>query len=264
MTSGRTGDPNRQKTTGVLIMIEMACPRCGAGGRIPRDKLNSRLVCKKCLQVFHLNATHQAVIGEPPALKATSRKKERVAREGGVQIEIPGLEGLSDRLSKLKLPDPKVIGVTAVVLLAVAFFGWLFSKRTVDQQSQVLAQAIRDLDLQTASNMALPGTEMQAMEWLNGVYKNYLDLKMAIGNFDPGVQINAQENSDGTAQTMMVFSREGATTNGPIPVQQAANLESKDSNAKKSMELVVAWAKDTWGIWRLDGKQTLDNAKRHE
>ena len=90
------------------------------------------------------------------------------------------------------------------------------------------------------------------------------DAVHAIGNFDPGVQINAQENSDGTAQTMMVFSREGATTNGPIPVQQAANLESKDSNAKKSMELVVAWAKDTWGIWRLDGKQTLDNAKRRE
>ena len=48
-------------------MIEMSCPRCGAGGRVPRDKVNSRLVCKKCLQVFHLSSSRQPIIGEPPA-----------------------------------------------------------------------------------------------------------------------------------------------------------------------------------------------------
>ena len=53
-------------------MIEMACPRCGAGGRVPRDKMNARLVCKKCLQVFHLKAGGVAVLGEPPVQKDNS------------------------------------------------------------------------------------------------------------------------------------------------------------------------------------------------
>lgn len=243
-------------------MIEMSCPRCGAGGRVPRDKVNSRLVCKKCLQVFHLNSAHQPVMGEPPAPRDQPKKKERVAREGGVQIEIPGLEGLTEKLSKIKMPDAKMIGITAAVLLVVAFFGWLFSKRTVDQQSEVLAACIRKLDLDAASGLALPGTEMEAMQWVGDVYKEYLDLRMTLGNIDPGVKISSQEMSDGSGQSMMVFSREGATSTGPMSVQDAVNLESKESTKKKSMELVITWAKDIWGIWKLDGKRTLENSKR--
>src|SRR5262249_23588149 len=112
----------RDQTAGDPIMIEMSCPRCRAGGRVPREKGNSRLVCKKCLQVFHLSPSLQPVVGEPPAPKVAA--KERVQRER-VEIEIPGLEGLGEKLGKLKLPEPKVIAVTAGVLLAIAFFWWL-------------------------------------------------------------------------------------------------------------------------------------------
>lgn len=240
-------------------MIEMSCPRCGAGGRVPRDKVNSRLVCKKCLQVFHLNASFHPVMGEPPAPKDVPR--EHVPRER-VELGLPGLDGLGEKLAKIKMPDAKMLGVSAAVLLAVMFFWWLFSKRSVDQQSHVLAAAIRKLDLDTASGMALPGTEMEAMQWVGDVYKRYLDLRLALGNLDPGVQISVQENSDGSAQSLMTFSREGATSSGPMSVQDAANLESKDPDVKKSMELVIFWAKDTWGTWRLDGKRTVETANR--
>ena len=47
-------------------MVEMKCPACGAEGRAPKDKINTRLVCKKCLRVFHLTPSGRAVIGEPP------------------------------------------------------------------------------------------------------------------------------------------------------------------------------------------------------
>ena len=40
-------------------MIDMKCPSCGAGGRIPREKVNTRLVCKKCLRVFHESEWNQ-------------------------------------------------------------------------------------------------------------------------------------------------------------------------------------------------------------
>ena len=92
------------------------------------------------------------------------------------------------------------------------------------------------------------------MKWVGDVYKQYLDLKLAIGNLEPGVQISAHENSDGSAQALLRFSREGASSTGPLSVEQAATLEPQSAEIKKSMELVVYWMKDTWGIWRLDGK----------
>jgi hypothetical protein len=238
-------------------MIEMSCPRCGAGGRVPRDKVNSRLVCKKCLQVFHLSPSLQAVIGEPPAPSKKELAKERAPRER-IELELPGFEGLGNKLSKIKLPDAKIVGVTAAVLLAVGFFWWLLSKKSVDQQSHSLAGAIRKLDMDTAVALAMPGTEMETMAWVGDVYKQYLDLKLAIGNLEPGVQIQAHENSDGSAQSLMQFSREGAVSTGPLSVEQAASLGPQSAETKRSMELVVYWAKDTWGTWRLDGKRTHD------
>jgi hypothetical protein len=241
-------------------MIEMSCPRCGAGGRVPREKVNSRLVCRKCLQVFHLSPSLQPVIGEPPAPKEVLR--QRVQRER-VELELPGLErlgGLGEKLAKVKLPDAKTLGITAGVLLAIGFCWWLFSKQSVEQRSNVLAASIRKLDLDAAVAMAMPGTEMEAMKWVGDVYKQYLDLKLNIGNLEPGVKIQVQQNSDGTAQSLMEFSREGAMSSGPLTVEQAATLEPQSSETKKSMQLVIYWDKDTWGTWRLDGKRTTETS----
>lgn len=209
------------------------------------------------MQVFHLTPSLHPVLGEPSLRKEAPR--ERVERER-VEFSIPGLEGLGEKFSRVKLPEPKVIGVTLAVMLVISFFWWLFSKQSVDQRTKSLAMAIRKLDLDAASLMALPGTEMEAMKWVGDIYKQYLELKLNLGNIDPGVQISTQQNSDGSAQSLLRFSREGATSSGPMSVEQAASLESTASEAKKSMELVVFWAKDTWGNWRLDGKRTMETA----
>jgi hypothetical protein len=239
-------------------MIEMSCPRCGAGGRVPRDKVNSRLVCKKCLQVFHLNSNLKAVMGEPAPSKEVA--KERAPRER-TELGLPELGGLGEKLAKIKLPDPKIVGVVAGVLLVIGFFWWLFSKQTVEQRTQALATAIKTLDMDTTVDLSMPGTELDAMKWLGDVHKEYTDLKLAIGNLEPGVDIKVQPGSDGsTAQALVVFSREGATSSGPLSVEEAASLEPKSAEKKKSMELVLFWTKDTWQAWRLDGKQTMEKA----
>lgn len=229
---------------------------------MPRDKVNARLVCKKCLQVFHLSPSLVPMLGEPPISK--EQLKQRVPRERA-QLELPSLEGLGgigEKLSKIKLPDPKAIGITAAVVLAVGFFWWLFSKPSVDQRSHALALAIRKLDLDAAVAMALPGTEMETMKWVGDVYKQYLDLKLNIGNLEPGDHIQVSENSDGSAQSLIEFSREGAVSTGPLSVEEAASLEPKSDEGKKSMQLVVYWAKDTWGNWCLDGKRTAETANK--
>src|SRR5262245_24522256 len=144
-------------------MIEMSCPRCGAGGRVPRDKINARLVCKKCLQVFHLTPTGSAVLGEPPPPKDALR--ERAPRE---RIELDPadlLEGVSRKLSRIKLPDAKILGITGVVLLLVAGCAWLFARPSVEQRTQALATALGKGDLETVVGLSLPGTEMDAIKW---------------------------------------------------------------------------------------------------
>jgi hypothetical protein len=217
------------------------------------------MVCKKCLQVFHLSPTLQPVIGELPAPK--DAPKERIPRE---RLELGSLElgDLGEKLAKIRLPDLKIIAVSAAVLLVVGFFWWLFSKQSVDQRSEMLATAIRKLDMDAAVALAMPGTEMDAMKWVGDVYKQYVDLKLNIGNLEPGVQIKTQMASDGSAQALLLFSREGAVSTGPLSVDQAANLEPQSATVKKSMELVVFWTKDTWGTWRLDGKRTAENPSR--
>jgi hypothetical protein len=215
-------------------MIEMSCPRCGAGGRVPRDKVNARLVCKKCLQVFHLNKSHHPVIGEPPIIKEVP--KQRAPREG-IELDLSGLGGLGEKLAKIKLPDPKTLGIVAGVLLVVGLLWWIFSKESIEKRSDALIKAIRHGDVDVAVNMALPGTEMDAMKWLIDVHKEYLELKLNIGNFDPGVKVQVQTGSDGSgSQSLLEFSREGATSSGPTP--------------------------DTWGTWRIDAKRTAENATR--
>ncbi len=242
-------------------MIEMSCPRCGAGGRVPRDKVNSRLVCKKCLQVFHLSPSLTPVMGEPPAPKDVPKTRGPREPRERIELEMPGLEGLTQKLGRIKLPDAQVLGVTAGVLLVIAFFWWLFSKQSVEQRCQTLAAAIRELNMNAVSAMSAPGTELDAMKWVGDVSKQYVDLKLAIGNLEPGVSTNVQYNSDGSAQALMIFSREGAVSTGPLSVEQASSLEPQ-AGGKKSIELVVYWVKDTWGSWRLDGKRTVDTAAR--
>ncbi len=239
-------------------MIEMSCPRCGAGGRVPRDRVNSRLVCKKCLQVFHLSSSLKAVMGEPAPPKEAA--KERVSRER-MELGLPELGGLGEKLAKIKLPDPKTLGIVVGVLLAIGFFWWLFSKQSVEQRAQAMATAIKTLDMDTTVDLSMPGTELNAMKWLGDVHKEYTDLKLAIGNLEPGVQITVQPTSDGaSSQSLLVFSREGATSTGPLSVEEAASLEPKSTEKKKSMEVVLFWTKDTWQAWRLDGKQTMEKA----
>ena len=63
-------------------MIPMSCPGCGRPGTIPPDKLNSRMHCKKCDAVFHMDATGHIVLGEPPRPGEAPKKRARAMQTG--------------------------------------------------------------------------------------------------------------------------------------------------------------------------------------
>lgn len=50
-------------------MIPITCPTCGRKGTIPNERLNTRMHCKKCDAVFHMDKSGKVMLGEPGAAK---------------------------------------------------------------------------------------------------------------------------------------------------------------------------------------------------
>src|SRR5436305_2036190 len=56
-------------------MIPMSCPNCGRRGSVPPDRLNTRMHCKKCDAVFHMDSSGKIMLGEPGARGKQGKKK---------------------------------------------------------------------------------------------------------------------------------------------------------------------------------------------
>jgi len=70
-------------------MIEIKCPACGAEGRASKEKIQTRLVCRKCLRVFHVTPSGKTVLGEPPAPGQTSTavSRAKAAPDPGQKVD---------------------------------------------------------------------------------------------------------------------------------------------------------------------------------
>ncbi len=106
-------------------MIDLACPSCGRAGQVPREKLHSRLVCKKCHVVFHMDTSGRPVVGEPhhgPSKDPTKQKTdEHHALLEGFQIpKLSDLTNFKENLTEYTFPVKPVLGVLGVILV-----GWV-------------------------------------------------------------------------------------------------------------------------------------------
>lgn len=95
-------------------MIDLVCPHCGRAGSAPEDKVNSRLVCKKCHMVFHLSPSGRATPGEPPASSS--------GRGSAVHAAVPGSGAGSGikRFGTVPLVAVAMLGLAG--LLAAGYF----------------------------------------------------------------------------------------------------------------------------------------------
>jgi hypothetical protein len=233
-------------------MIEMKCPSCGAAGRIPPFKVNTRLVCKKCLKAFHITSAHRAVLGDPPIPKA--------GKSGGKsgQDRTEAFDEMAAKLSTLKLPrvSPTVLGAIVLVALLVGAGYWLFSRQSLETRSEIAANSLIKGDMKTVIDLCVPGTETEAIMWYGEVARKYNFLKFALAGEDPEVTIHVQgDTRGGAALVIATYSRKGTR------IASSAFLESLQpipslSNSNQTLELPLFWVKDNWGNWVLDGKRT--------
>jgi hypothetical protein len=240
-------------------MPDISCPACGAGGRVPRDKMNVRLVCKKCLRVFHLTPTGHPVMGEPPAAK--DAPKEKAVRETGYELRGP-IDSLLDSIAKFKLPkvSPQTLGMVAgaIVVLGLGYF--LLARQSLEKRNETMIRALMTTDMKTVMDFSVPGTEMDTIIWYNNTYKEYMDLKLALGGQDAGLKVNVLDvGKSGLAVVVTQLSSEGTRLHG-AGITDATNPIPSLSNTKSMIELHTYWLKDGFGNWRFDGKRSLQGA----
>src|SRR4051794_17130655 len=112
-------------------MIEMSCPSCGRAGQVPPEKLHTRLVCRKCHVVFHMEPSGRPVLGEPPGSKdlkkeAKEKKSERPSAFEGLQLpSLSDLTNIQNNFSDGNFPVKPALGVLGGIVVLWGIYGFL-------------------------------------------------------------------------------------------------------------------------------------------
>jgi hypothetical protein len=239
-------------------MIEMKCPACGAGGRVPRDKVGARLVCKKCLKVFHLTPSGQTVLGEPPPPKvAPKEKKEKnVSKEPTGYEATAAIDALASKVAKVQLPSPRTLGIIAGIALVIGLGFWLFSRQSLEKRARIVGESFRNQgDIKRIVDISLPGTETDVILWFNDAYRDYLNVKLVLGR-EPSVDVQAPGASGGNTGVAIVrFSGRGPQSTAP-PLAATMQPIPSLANVKDTLDLRLFFTVDSLGNWLLDGTRT--------
>jgi hypothetical protein len=245
-------------------MIEIKCPACSAGGRLPRDKKDTRLVCRKCLAVFHLSPSGVAVLGEPPESKNAPKEKVRRAAGGssGGRIELGGsFDEISAQLSKIKLPrvSGAAMGISAGVILVGALAIFLFARQGLTGRAETIARSVMSAEtVKNAMDVAVPETALDVIRWHSEASRKYGELKMALGGVDAKLNLNVlSDGSKGPAVIVAQFSAEG-TRMGNAGIE-AIHPNPSLASPGSSLELHLYLVKDSFGNWLLDGTRTFND-----
>jgi hypothetical protein len=195
-------------------MIEMACPNCGRRGKVPFERLGSRLHCKKCDAFFRLDATGRAVLDDPRARNKLP-PRPRAARNTRAD------EDVFDSLKGLARGGKVLLALGLVAFLGYGILSHLLGGRyslppgvapdSLEGRTTVAAEAFVSKDTSTLKHMAASGTESELVEWYNTVRPSIGDYKAQEPGYDVAVAImsmgarNKTEGATSSAEAALVF-----------------------------------------------------------
>jgi len=239
-------------------MLEIKCPACGAEGRAPKEKIQARLVCRKCLKVFHVTPSGKTVLGEPPA---TGQTATAVSPATALPDPAQKVDQWFDRASK-KLSSPtSLILAVGLILLAVAavFFG---SRRLESLEDRVAkaARAAVEGDLHTIRELAATGTGAEVDAWYLSTRPECDELMRQLGSKKLVIEtaVKQQDPAEQWAEVVAQVSiEEGLERKGNV-LPDASIAVMPTSSA---VSLPMAWKSEGMAGWRLDGKRTQELSK---
>lgn len=233
-------------------MIPMACPNCGRRGTVPPDRLNTRMHCKKCDAVFHMDPSGKIMLGEPDADKQARRKAQKAAE--GEPFDPIGALAASKTF--------RAVVVVALVGLAGYFLiGRLLklgpkTPRTLPGRTDYVAEAFIDRDLGRLRRVTTSATRGDLQAWLDKERP-----KLAFeGKQEPGNDVivnvfvdNADEGAGSAVTTAMFILPAVGDPAEPDATPDAA--KAKKDNAPPLLRL--AWVREGES-WLLDVKRTTE------
>ncbi|WP_337174869.1 hypothetical protein [Paludisphaera sp.] len=234
-----------------MATISMHCPSCGAEGRIPRDKVNVRMLCKRCLKSFHLTPGGKILAGGPPIDPATAGHGRHVDELEVVDHEIEVVVG------KLKSAAPKV-AIAGGVLLAL-LLGWLLLRggevASLDDQTIRLARALARNDLDELRSLAVDGTDDEAAELSQALAPEFRDHAEIPRAASPSVHVSRHPESPGPGLAAITAT---IRADQPVGRMGVALPDISTSMKSASIEVPMVLAGDDRRGWRLDGERSLE------
>lgn len=229
-------------------MIDLECPSCGRVGSVPKEKANSRLVCKKCHSIFHMGPTGRAVIGEPPVPKTVDAMKGKAAtsKKEDFEFELP-------RISELNPGLLAILGLLLVGGLLYLGYSMMGGGGTVSLMpaAHELAQALSAKDTTRVVGLSSPESKGEASSWADNIVKIIEDKRgdAAISEVRVDALVTAENPATGVGQVELFI----------IPVRGPARNEqiSREAGAAnfKPTEMTTFWIY-SGGRWMLDLKRT--------
>ncbi len=201
-------------------MIEMACPSCGRAGQVPKEKLNSRLVCRKCHIVFHVDSQGRPVVGEPHSAKEKT-KKESESKSILKTLGIPTLDQLThmgDDLSDYTFPTKPVLGLLGGLVGLYLLWGFLSGPgESVADTSRVVAQALARDDLNQLKTLATDETRDDMVRFRDAAHPKLEKAREGWSSKDVNLQVVVVEEdfSKGKGETEVFFLP--AASGAPAP-----------------------------------------------
>src|SRR5262249_32631064 len=154
-------------------MIEMACPSCGRAGQVPKEKLYTRLVCRKCHVVFHVDSQGRPVLGEPISAAAKT-KKENEPKSPMKSMGIPTITDLTNMATGLweySFPVKPVLGVLGGLVGIYLVWSFLAGPgESVADTSKVVAEALARDDLSRLKSFATDETRDDVVRWYDAAH----------------------------------------------------------------------------------------------
>jgi hypothetical protein len=239
-----------------MAAIDLECPKCGATGSIPRNKINTRLVCKKCRAIFHVNPLGRSVLGEPQGVSDPKREEAHPARprdrgEMGTGLSLPKLDSYHLAIAG---------GVVLVLLLGYGIYKFFNGPDEITPAAQIIANSIALDSPDFFRPNALPGTEAEAMKFFDATHTALSTARSQSPTKSLTTQVLVESVTEmgSKAEVLGVFK----PTTGFVHEQQIAGAANDQSGETKVMRTL--WlAKDPAGTWKLDGRKTLETQPAH-
>ena len=227
-------------------MIDLECPKCGRIGSIPPSRANSRLVCKKCMSVFHMGATGRAVLGEPASAHHDPHGHDAATAVKKAEASAPSFD-----LGEINYG---LVGVLAVLLLIGGVYAMTvgFGSRSatnVYPHALEMANAIETSDANAVQALATSDSAGEASTWFQSAQRTVEEMKKGNGLKVTAI-VTTENAADGTAQVEFFL----------IPIKAQARNEqiAREAGAPvgKVSELMTFWT-FAGGRWRFDAKKTV-------